>query len=232
MASAVAAFMQTFGIDEPAGNYDDIELTDTVVTWGANMAEMHPMLWARVIDRRLSHAPMRLINLTTFTTPTSAMADLELVFKPQTDLAIWNYIAREILARKAVDQTFVERHCVFATGHNDIGFALRDADSREQSQGHRKQAGQHWLISLEDFRQGVAPYTLDYVARLAKGDSAEPLNAFKDKLVQLADAYADRARKVVSFWTMGFNQHPRGTWVNEQAYMAHLLPGKLSLIHI
>ena len=134
MASAVAAFMQTFGIDEPAGNYDDIELTDTVVTWGANMAEMHPMLWARVIDRRLSHAPMRLINLTTFTTPTSAMADLELVFKPQTDLAIWNYIAREILARKAVDQTFVERHCVFATGHNDIGFALRDADSREQSQ--------------------------------------------------------------------------------------------------
>ena len=228
MASAVAAFMQTFGIDEPAGNYDDIELTDTVVTWGANMAEMHPMLWARVIDRRLSHAPMRLINLTTFTTPTSAMADLELVFKPQTDLAIWNYIAREILARKAVDQTFVERHCVFATGHNDIGFALRDADSREQSQGHRKQAGQHWLISLEDFRQGVAPYTLDYVARLAKGDSAEPLNAFKDKLVQLADAYADRARKVVSFWTMGFNQHTRGTWVNEQAYMAHLLTGKFA----
>ena len=38
MASAVAAFIQTFGIDEPAGCYDDIELTDTVVLWGANMA--------------------------------------------------------------------------------------------------------------------------------------------------------------------------------------------------
>ena len=45
--------MQTFGIDEPAGCYDDIELTDTVVTWGANMAEMHPMLWARIVDTRL-----------------------------------------------------------------------------------------------------------------------------------------------------------------------------------
>ena len=44
----------------------------------------------------------------------------------------------------------------------------------------------------------------------------------------LADAYADRARKVVSFWTMGFNQHTRGTWVNEQAYMAHLLTGKFA----
>ena len=31
MASAVAGFMQTFGIDEPAGNYDDIERTDAVV---------------------------------------------------------------------------------------------------------------------------------------------------------------------------------------------------------
>ena len=25
MASAVVAFMQTFGVDEPAGNYDDVE---------------------------------------------------------------------------------------------------------------------------------------------------------------------------------------------------------------
>lgn len=228
MASAAAAFMQTFGIDEPAGNYDDIERTDTVVTWGANMAEMHPMLWARVVDRRLSHAPMRLINLTTFTTPTSAMADLELVFKPQTDLAIWNYIAREILSRNAVDQAFVERHCVFATGPDDIGFALRDEDPRETTQASRTQPGQHWLITREDFRRGVAPYTLDYVARLAKGDSSESLDAFKAKLVQLADAYADRARNVVSFWTMGFNQHTRGTWVNEQAYMAHLLTGKFA----
>ena len=42
MASAVVAFMQTFGIDEPQGNYDDIEHTDTAILWGANMAEMHP----------------------------------------------------------------------------------------------------------------------------------------------------------------------------------------------
>ena len=31
---------------------------------------------------------------------------------------------------------------------------------------------------------------------------------------------------MVSYWTMGFNQHTRGTWVNEQAYMVHLLAGK------
>ena len=47
MASAVAAFIQTFGIDEPAGCYDDIELTDSFVLWGSNMAENHPVLWVR-----------------------------------------------------------------------------------------------------------------------------------------------------------------------------------------
>jgi len=226
MASAVAAFMQSFGIDEPAGCYDDIELTDTVVTWGANMAEMHPMLWARVVDRRLNHEPMRLFNLTTFTTPTSAMADVEIVFRPQTDLAIWNYIAREILRREAMDRDFVEKHCVFAAGAVDIGYALRAIDPRESGQSQRDQAWRHWLIGLDDFRRGVEPYTLDYVAELARGNPDEPLDEFKAKLVALAEAYADRARKVVSFWTMGFNQHTRGTWVNEQAYMAHLLTGK------
>ena len=257
MASAVAAFMQTFGIDEPAGCYDDIELTDTVVTWGANMAEMHPMLWARIADTRLARPDYRIINLTTFGTPTSALADTEIVFAPNTDLAIWNYIAREILARDAWDREFVEKHCVFATGWSDIGFGLRrdgtkmfpaEADTRARelsvaltpaeaaaqrrapgavvAQSHADAGGAHWLIGLEDFRKAVEPYTLDFVAALAKGDADEPIESFKAKLTTLADAYADRARKVVSYWTMGFNQHTRGTWVNEQAYMVHLLMGK------
>ena len=55
MASAVVGFYQTFGIDEPSGCYDDIELTDTIVSWGSNMAEMHPILWSRVTDRKLTN---------------------------------------------------------------------------------------------------------------------------------------------------------------------------------
>lgn len=259
MASAVAAFIQVFGIDEPAGCYDDIELTDTIVTWGANMAEMHPMLWSRVVDRRLRHKEAKIINLTTFSNRTSDAADVEIVFKPQTDLAIWNYIAREIVKRRAVDTAFVDAHCVFATGPRDIGFGMRDTDefafdaekdtqarqrtvilTREEAiaqgldpdgdravpQTSAAKAGAHWLISFDDFKKALEPYTLDFVADLAKGDPDESLDDFKAKLRMLADHYADPAKKVVSFWTMGFNQHTRGTWVNEQAYMVHLLTGK------
>ena len=126
MASAVVGFIQTFGIDEPSGNYDDIEFTDTVITWGANMAECHPILWARVSDRKLADEDgVKLINLTTCSNQTSDIADVEIVFKPGTDLAIWNYIAREIVKRDAVNHDFVEKHCVFATGPYDIGYGMR-----------------------------------------------------------------------------------------------------------
>ncbi|MBP3676093.1 MAG: molybdopterin-dependent oxidoreductase, partial [Campylobacter sp.] len=62
--------------------------------------------------------------------------------------------------------------------------------------------------------------------KLAKGDDNEDLEEFKKKLQTLADYYIDQKRKVVSFWTMGMNQHTRGTWVNEQSYMVHFLLGK------
>ncbi|MEJ2308402.1 MAG: nitrate reductase catalytic subunit NapA [Gammaproteobacteria bacterium] len=258
MASAVVAFIQTFGIDEPAGNYDDIEHTDTVVTWGANMAECHPILWARVSDRKLAEPEkVKLINLTTCSNQTSDIADSEIVFKPGTDLAIWNYLAREIVERDAVDHDFVKKHCVFATGPYDIGYGMRPTDrfafdaekdvqakelevtlDRDEAIAQRKTAGmkvrqenrskpvKHWLITFEEFRKGVEPYTLDFVAELSKGDPDESLESHKKKLQALADAYIEKDRRVVSFWTMGMNQHYRGSWVNEQAYMAHLLLGK------
>jgi nitrate reductase NapA len=257
MASAVAAMMQTFGIDEPAGCYDDIELTDDVVLWGANMAEMHPMLWARIVDRKLRSPSYRVVNLTTFGNASSDSADLEIVFRPNTDLAIMNYLAREIVARGAVDRAFVDAHCVFAAGPTDIGYGMRPDEryahpqelptrarqrtvvlSKEEAallgraagegvaQASAEKAGAHWLVSFEEFRRGLEPYTLEAVAPLAKGDPDEPLERFAAKLRALADVYCDRSRKLVSYWTMGFNQHTRGTWVNEQAYMLHLLTGR------
>ncbi|MEG1771496.1 MAG: molybdopterin-dependent oxidoreductase, partial [Comamonas sp.] len=97
MASAVAGFMRTFGMDEPMGCYDDIEATDTFVLWGSNMAEMHPVLWTRVTDRRLSAQGVKVAVLSTFEHRSYELADIELTFKPQTDLAILNYIANHII---------------------------------------------------------------------------------------------------------------------------------------
>ncbi|PIE02921.1 MAG: periplasmic nitrate reductase subunit alpha [Acidobacteria bacterium] len=261
MASAVAAFIQTFGIDEPSGNYQDMEYTDGVVLWGANMAEMHPILWSRITARRLTASHVRVFNITTYTNRCSDLADEELVIKPNTDLAVLNYIAREIIARDAVNWDFVKKHCVFATGVRYTGYGLpsekyatpkeMDTVLKEKSKilskdeaialgldpnvehnvemKDRKAPKKHWLISFEDYKKGLEPYTLDFVAKLAKGDADEPLDEFKRKLVGLADMFCNKERKIMSYWTMGFNQHQRGVWVNENCYAVHLLTGKHSI---
>src|SRR3982751_2736639 len=66
MASAVAGFMRTFGMDEPMGCYDDIEAATVFVLWGSNMGEMHPVLWHRLSDRRLSAPQTQVVVLSTF----------------------------------------------------------------------------------------------------------------------------------------------------------------------
>ena len=62
MASAAVTFIRTFGMDEPMGCYDDFEHADAFVLWGSNMAEMHPILWTRVTDRRLSAPHVRIAH--------------------------------------------------------------------------------------------------------------------------------------------------------------------------
>ena len=80
MASAVTGFMRTFGIDEPMGCYDDIEQADAFVLWGSNMAEMHPILWTRITDRRLTKTDTQVHVLSTFEHRSFELADNGMIF--------------------------------------------------------------------------------------------------------------------------------------------------------
>lgn len=214
MASAVVGFMRTFGIDEPMGCYDDIENTDSFVLWGSNMAEMHPILWSRITDRRLSRDGCEVHVLSTFEHRSYELADNPMIFVPQTDLAILNYICNHIIQTNRVNTEFVNRNVKFKIGEGDIGFGLRPnhpLEAKATSNGYPGQDGKPKGdtgaardCSFEDFAAFVAEYTLEKVSKL----SGVP----EDRLLKLAEQYADPNRKVVSFWTMGFNQHTRGTW--------------------
>ncbi len=280
MASAVVGFYQTFGMDEPSGCYDDIEITDTIVTWGSNMAEMHPILWSRVTDRKLSNPDrVKVVNIQTYTHRTCDLGDFNIIFSPSTDLAIWNYLAREIVYRDKkgggtediIDWDFIKKHIIFATGPVNIGYGMRRAGEksltpvrpdgsagkysakemetinkemvkeisakeapalapygRKEGEKMKNTAGtlKHWEISFEEYKKSLEPYTLDYVAKIAKGDPNESLESFKKKLQMLADLYIEKDRKVVSFWTMGMNQHTRGSWDNTLSYNVHFMLNK------
>ncbi|MEA3498638.1 MAG: nitrate reductase catalytic subunit NapA [Campylobacterota bacterium] len=277
MASAVVGFYQTFGIDEPSGCYDDIELTDTVVSWGSNMAEMHPILWSRVTDRKLSDPDrVKVINISTFRHRTSDLADEELIFTPNSDLAMWNYIAREIVYNnpESIDWDFVNKHMVFCASPVNMGYGMRrkgepsllperadgsagkytalEMETINEEMVHtvseneapalkpygykagdkmvNKPAGlKHWHISFEEYKKFLEPYTLEYVTSVAKGNPDEDDKEFARKLKLVADLYIEKGRKVVSFWTMGMNQHTRGTWVNTLSYNVHFLLNKQAI---
>jgi nitrate reductase large subunit len=230
MASAVAGFMRTFGIDEPMGCYDDAEHADVFALWGSNMAEMHPILWSRITNRRLTANHVKIHVLSTFSHRSCELADNELIFKPQSDLAILNYICNYIIQNKAVNQEFVKKNVGFFQGVTDIGYGLRPNHPLEQVANNNGYPGadgkpkgdpnKHTPISFDDFAKFVSEYTLDKAHEI----SGVP----KDRLEALAKAYADPKVKVTSYWTMGFNQHTRGTWVNNMIYNVHLLVGKIS----
>jgi nitrate reductase (cytochrome) len=220
MASAAVAFMRTFGMDEPMGCYDDFERADAFVLWGSNMAEMHPILWTRVADRRLGHPHVRCAVLSTFTHRSMDLADIPIVFKPGTDLAILNYIANHIIQTGRVNEAFVRDHAVFMSGATDIGYGLRPDNPVEMAAKGAADPGKTEPIDFEAFRTMVSDYTLEMVAELS---GVEP-----EFLKELAELYANPEVKVMSLWTMGFNQHVRGVWANQMVYNIHLLTGKIS----
>jgi nitrate reductase NapA len=219
MASAVGAFIRAFGSDEPMGCYDDLEHADAFVLWGSNMAEMHPVLWSRLTDTRLSKEGCEVHVLSTFEHRCYELADNAMTFVPQTDLAILNYIARHIVETKAYNQDFIDKHVNFTRTPTDIGYGLRP-EHPLQVKAANPGGGKLSPIDFKEYAESLQPYTLEYVSEL----SGVP----RENLERLARLYADPDKKVTSYWTMGFNQHSRGVWANNLLYNIHLLMGKIS----
>jgi nitrate reductase (cytochrome) len=200
MSSAVTGFLSTFGVDEPPGCYDDLDRCDVLILWGNNMAEMHPVLFSRVIDRRTRGEKVLLIDLGTRRTRSTEYADHYLEFEPQSDLAIANGIAHLLLADGTYDKSFVEQHCNFRQ------------DTDEASLLGRR-------MSFDEYRAALAEYTPERVEQIS-GVSA-------DKIRLLGDLFGRRDLRITSTWCMGFNQHTRGTNINRLCHGIHLLSGHL-----
>lgn len=211
MSSAVTGFMTSFGIDEPMGCYEDIENADVFVTWGNNMAEMHPVLFSRMLATRKRRGGVKIIDFATRRTRTSQAADTSILFRPQTDLAVANAICHEIIAGGWVNGDFVGEHVSFHKGKTNIGYGTED---------HFAFTDQDEAITFEEYKAFLADYTPEKVEKI----SGVPAKDIK----YLAALYGNPALKVVSFWCMGMNQHTRGTWIQNLVYNIHLLTGKIS----
>jgi nitrate reductase NapA len=228
MASAAMGFMTQFQSDEPMGCYEDFEAGDDFVLWGNNMAEMHPVLFSRVLATKRAKPDARLVDIATRRTPTSDYADLYVEFRPGSDLALANGILHLLVRNRTVDQAFVRENVVFRRGVEDlsrIGFGSWGPEGlgTDPSAGPAERytfADQGRDVSFADLERFLADYTPDRVSEIS-GVPAAQIHA-------LADLYGDARRGTVSLWCMGVNQHTRGTWMNNLITNLHLVTGKIS----
>ena len=108
MSSAASGYKLSLGADGPPGSYQDLDRADGFLVIGANMAECHPILFQRLLDRRKRGA--RLIVVDPRLTPTAAKADLFLRIKPGTDLALLNGLLHLLEEAGCVDAAFISFH--------------------------------------------------------------------------------------------------------------------------
>ncbi len=217
MASAVMGFVTQFQSDEPMGCYDDFEFGDDFIFWGHNVAEMHPVLFSRILETKRKKPGSRIIDLATRRTATSDYADMYIEFRPGGDLALANGILHLLVKNDQVDHAFIKENLVFKRGIEDpavIGYGCyEDQADRYVFKEEMKDA------SFEELKTFLADYTPERVSELS-GVSVAQIEA-------LAKVYGDNKRGTVSTWCMGVNQHYRGTWMNNLITDLHLITGKI-----
>lgn len=108
MASAGAGYKSSLGADGPPGSYEDFERADVFLVIGSNMADCHPILFLRMMERVKAGA--KLIVVDPRRTATAAKADLFLQIAPGTDLALLNGLLHLLHENGHTDPEFIAAH--------------------------------------------------------------------------------------------------------------------------
>ncbi|MER6734543.1 molybdopterin-dependent oxidoreductase [Streptomyces puniciscabiei] len=114
MASAGTGYKLSLGADGPPGSYQDFDKADLFFVIGSNMADCHPILFLRMMER-VKSAGAKLIVVDPRRTATADKADLFLQIRPGTDLALLNGLL----------------HLLHADGHTDPGFIAAHTEGWE-----------------------------------------------------------------------------------------------------
>jgi sulfite reductase (NADPH) flavoprotein alpha-component len=109
MASAGTGYKLSLGADGPPGSYQDFEKADLFFVIGSNMADCHPILFLRMMER-VKSAGAKVIVVDPRRTATAAKADLFLQIKPGADLALLNGLLHLLHADGRIDPEFVAAH--------------------------------------------------------------------------------------------------------------------------
>ena len=105
MASAGTGYKQSLGADGPPGSYQDFDSADVFFVIGANMADCHPILFLRMMDRVKAGA--KLIVVDPRRNATADKSNLFMQIAPGTDLALLNGLLHLLVKNGHTDPEFI-----------------------------------------------------------------------------------------------------------------------------
>jgi NADPH-dependent sulfite reductase flavoprotein alpha-component len=153
MASAGTGYKLSLGADGPPGSYEDFDRADAFLVIGSNMADCHPILFLRMMERVKAGA--KLIVVDPRRTATAAKADLFLQVRPGTDLALLNGLLHLLLENGHTDPEFVADHTEgweelpgFLADYHPAavaGITGLDEDDLREAAGIIGAAGKRWM---------------------------------------------------------------------------------------
>lgn len=108
MASAGSGYKLSLGADGPPGSYQDFEHADVFLVIGANMADCHPILFLRLLDRIKAGA--KLIVVDPRRSATADKADLFLQVRPGSDMALLNGLLHLLHRNGHTNPDFIACH--------------------------------------------------------------------------------------------------------------------------
>ena len=105
MASAASGYKLSLGADGPPGSYQDFDKAHLFFVIGANMADCHPILFLRMMDRVKAGAKMIVVDPRR--NATADKAHLFLQIQPGSDLALLNGLLHLLVKAGHIDQPFI-----------------------------------------------------------------------------------------------------------------------------
>ncbi|HEY6881526.1 MAG TPA: bifunctional nitrate reductase/sulfite reductase flavoprotein subunit alpha, partial [Polyangiales bacterium] len=166
MASAGSGYKLSLGADGPPGSYQDFDATDLFFVIGANMADCHPILFLRMMDRVKQGA--QLIVVDPRRNATADKATLYLQIAQGTDLALLNGILHLLHANGHIDDAFIG---AFTEGWDEMpaflstytpayvasvtGLRVEDIERAATLIGNAKNWLSLWTMGLNQSTQGT-----------------------------------------------------------------------------
>lgn len=105
MATAVAAYKESFGFDAPPATYQDFEESDVLVFFGSNPCIAHPIMWQRVL--RNQNSP-EIIVVDPRKTETAMAATQHYPLAPKSDLVLLYGLAHILIRDGKIDNSFID----------------------------------------------------------------------------------------------------------------------------